>query len=83
MLVNRGADTLIMGSESMSSLEVIRAAKDAIREEDGRRTVNVVDCVEAGVMCLNALVGMGVPTSKKGVFRGEREGRRARGQNWL
>lgn len=82
-LVNRGADTLIMGSESMSSLELIRAAKDAIREEDGRRTVNVVDCVEAGVMCLNALVGMGVPTSKKGVFRGEREGRRARGQNWL
>lgn len=83
LLVNRGADTLIMGSESMSSLELIRAAKDAIREDDGRRTVNVVDCVEAGVMCLNALVGMGVPTSKKGVFRGEREGRRARGQNWL
>lgn len=83
LLVNRGADTLIMGSESMSSLELIRAAKDAIREEDGRRTVNVVDCVEAGVMCLNGLVGMGVPTSKKGVYRGEREGRRARGQNWL
>ena len=82
-LVNKGADTLIMGSESMSNFEVMRAAKDAIREEDGRRTVNVVDCVEAGVMCLNALVGMGVPTSKKGVFRGEREGRRARGQNWL
>lgn len=83
VLVSRGADTLIMGSESMSCLEVIRAAKDAIREEDGRRTVNVVDCVEAGVMCLNALVGMGVPTSKKGVYRGERDGRRARGQNWL
>ena len=82
-LVSKGADTLVMGSESMSSLEVIRAAKDAIREEDGRRTVNVVDCVEAGVMCLNALVGMGVPTSKKGVYRGERDGRRARGQNWL
>lgn len=82
-LVARGADTLIMGSESMSSIEVIRAAKDAIREEDGRRTINVVDCVEAGVMCLNALVGMGVPTSKKGVYRGERDGRRARGQNWL
>lgn len=83
VLVNKGADTLIMGSESMSSMEIIRAAKDAIREEDGRRTVNVVDCVEAGVMCLNALVGMGVPTSKKGVYRGERDGRRARGQNWL
>ncbi|KAK5080036.1 hypothetical protein LTR70_009046 [Exophiala xenobiotica] len=82
-LVSKGADTLVMGSESMSSLEVIRAAKDAIREEDGRRTINVVDCVEAGVMCLNALVGMGVPTSKKGVYRGERDGRRARGQNWL
>jgi len=82
-LVLKGADTLIMGSESMSSIEVIRAAKDAIREEDGRRTINVVDCVEAGVMCLNALVGMGVPTSKKGVYRGERDGRRARGQNWL
>lgn len=82
-LVAKGADTLIMGSESMSSIDVIRAAKDAIREEDGRRTVNVVDCVEAGVMCLNALVGMGVPTSKKGVYRGERDGRRARGQNWL
>lgn len=83
VLVSKGADTLIMGSESMSSVEVIRAAKDAIREEDGRRTINVVDCVEAGVMCLNALVGMGVPTSKKGVYRGERDGRRARGQNWL
>lgn len=83
ILVSKGADTLIMGSEAMSNIEVIRAAKDAIREEDGRRTVNVVDCVEAGVMCLNALVGMGVPTSKKGVYRGEREGRRARGQNWL
>ncbi|KAJ9649897.1 hypothetical protein H2198_010781 [Neophaeococcomyces mojaviensis] len=82
-LVQKGADTIIVGSESMCSLEVIRAAKDAIREEDGRRTVNVVDCVEAGVMCLNGLVGMGVPTSKKGVYKGEREGRRARGQNWL
>jgi len=82
-LVSKGADTLIMGSESMCSLDVIRAAKDAIREEDGRRTVNVVDCVEAGIMCLNGLVGMGVPTSKKGIYRGEREGRRARGQNWL
>ncbi|KAF7846401.1 hypothetical protein BT93_L4460 [Corymbia citriodora subsp. variegata] len=82
-LVAKGADTLIMGSESFSSNEVIRAAKDAVRDEDGRRTVNVVDCVEAGVMCLNALVGMGVPTSKKGLYRGEREGRRARGQTWL
>ena len=53
-------------------------AEDAIREEDGRRTVNVVDCVEAGIMYLNGLVGMGVPTSKKGIYRGEREGRKAR-----
>lgn len=83
LLVARGADTLIMGSESMSSEVAIRAAKDAIREDDGRRTVNVVDCVEAGVLTLNGLVGMGVPTSKKGIFRGEREGRRGRGQNWL
>lgn len=82
-LVARGADTLIMGSECFCSQEVVRIAKDAVRDEDGRRTVNVVDCVEAGVMCLNALVGMGVPTSKKGLYRGEREGRRTRGQTWL
>lgn len=82
-LVVKGADTLIMGSEAFSNPDVVRIAKDAIRDEDGRRTVNVVDCVEAGVMCLNALVGMGVPTSKKGMYKGEREGRRARGQTWL
>lgn len=82
-LVAKGADTIILGSEFLSSNEAIRVVKDAIRDEDGRRTVNVVDAVEAGIMMLNGLVGMGVPTSKKGLFRGEREARRGRGQTWL
>jgi Asp/Glu/hydantoin racemase len=84
-LVMKGADTILLGCAGMttSSGEIVRAAKDAVRDEDGRRTVNVVDGVEASVMVINALVGMGVPTSKKGVFRGEKEGRRTRGQNWL
>ena len=72
-LVAKGADTIILGSEFLSSNEAIRIIKDAIRDDDGRRTVNVVDAVEAGIMMLNGLVGMGVPTSKKGIFRGERD----------
>jgi len=80
-LAVKGADTILLGCAGMT--ELIRAAKDAVREEDGRRTINVIDGVEAGVLMMSALVGMGVPTSKKGVFRSERDGRRARGQNWL
>lgn len=82
-LVAKGADTIILGSEFLCSNEHIRVVKDAVREEDGRRTVNVIDPVEAGVMMLNGLIGMGVPTSKKGVYRSERDGRRVRGQGWL
>lgn len=80
-LAARGADTILLGCAGMT--EVIRAAKDGVREEDGRRTVNIIDGVEAGVQMMSALVGMGVPTSKRGMYKGEREGRRLRGQNWL
>ena len=81
VLVGRGADTILLGCAGMT--ELVRAAKDAVRDEDGRRTVNIVDGVEAGVQVMYALVALGVPTSKKGVYKGEREGRRNRGQNWL
>lgn len=80
-LVAKGADTILLGCAGMT--ELVRAAKDAVRDEDGRRTVNIVDGVEAGVQVMCALVALGVPTSKKGVYKGEREGRRNRGQNWL
>ncbi len=80
-LVMKGADTILLGCAGMT--DMIRAAKDAVRDEDGRRTVNVVDGVEAGVMMMNSLIGMGIPTSKKGVYKGEKEARRTRGQNWL
>ncbi len=81
ILVAKGADTILLGCAGMT--ELVRAAKDAVRDEDGRRTVNVVEGVEAGVQMMCALVGMGVPTSKKGLYKGERDGRRTRGQNWL
>jgi Asp/Glu/hydantoin racemase len=80
-LVMKGADTLLLGCAGMTDL--VRAAKDAVRDEDGRRTVNVIDSVEAGVMMMASLIGMGIPTSKKGMFKGEKEARRTRGQNWL
>lgn len=80
-LVMKGADTILLGCAGMT--DMIRAAKDAVRDEDGRRTVNVIDSVEAGVEMMNALIGMGIPTSKKGVYKGEKEARRTRGQNWL
>ncbi|RMZ79692.1 hypothetical protein DV738_g3272, partial [Chaetothyriales sp. CBS 135597] len=80
-LANKGADTILLGCAGMT--EMIRAAKDGVRDEDGRRTVNVIDGVEAAVQLMCALIGMGVPTSKKGMYKGEKEGRRERGQNWL
>ncbi|EXJ69945.1 uncharacterized protein A1O5_07018 [Cladophialophora psammophila CBS 110553] len=80
-LVIKGADTILLGCAGMT--DMVRAAKDAVRDEDGRRTVNVIDSVEAGVMMMNSLIGMGIPTSKKGMYKGEKEGRRTRGQNWL
>ena len=80
-LVMKGADTILLGCAGMTDLN--RAAKDAVRDEDGRRTVNVIDSVEAGLMVMNSLIGMGIPTSKKGMYKGEKEGRRTRGQNWL
>jgi Asp/Glu/hydantoin racemase len=80
-LAARGADTILLGCAGMT--EVIRAAKDGVREEDGRRTVNVIDGVEAAIQLMSGLVGMAVPTSKRGLYKGEREGRRMRGQNWL
>ncbi|KIX09074.1 uncharacterized protein Z518_00152 [Rhinocladiella mackenziei CBS 650.93] len=80
-LVMKGADTIVLGCAGMTDLT--RAAKDGVRDEDGRRTVNVIDPVEAGVMILASLIGMGIPTSKKGLFKGEKEVRRTRGQNWL
>ena len=81
VLVGKGADTILLGCAGMT--EMVRAAKDAVRDEDGRRTVNIIEGVEAGVCMMGLLVGMGVPTSKKGVYNGERDGRRGRGQNWL
>ena len=80
-LVGKGADTILLGCAGMT--ELVRAAKDAVRDEDGRRTVNIIEGVEAGVMMMGLLVGMGVPTSKKGMYKGEKDGRRGRGQNWL
>ena len=80
-LVKNGADVILLGCAGMTDLN--RAAKDAVREEDGRRLVNVVDGVEAGVMVLAGLVGMSVPTSKKGVYGSAREVRRRRGQSWF
>lgn len=80
-LVSNGADVILLGCAGMTELG--RAAKDAVREEDGRRLVNVVDGVEAGVMVLAGLVGMSVPTSKKGVYASAREARRRRGQGWF
>ena len=46
-LVMKGADTILLGCAGMA--DMIRAAKDAVRDEDGRRTVNVIDTVEAGL----------------------------------
>ncbi|KAJ9504226.1 hypothetical protein H2202_000282 [Exophiala xenobiotica] len=80
-LVAKGADTILLGCAGMTDL--VRAAKDGVRDEDGRRTVNVIDSVEAGLLMMTSLVGMGIPTSKKGVYKGEKEARRTRGQNWL
>ncbi|EXJ92278.1 hypothetical protein A1O3_00828 [Capronia epimyces CBS 606.96] len=80
-LVVKGADTILLGCAGMT--DMTRAVKDAVREEDGRRTVNVIDSVEAGVMMMAGLINMGIPTSKKGLYKGEKEGRRTRGQNWL
>ncbi|RVX67333.1 hypothetical protein B0A52_09114 [Exophiala mesophila] len=80
-LVVKGADTILLGCAGM--VDMTRAAKDAVRDEDGRRTVNVIDAVEAGLMMMTSLVSMGIPTSKKGLYKGEKEARRARGQNWL
>ncbi|ETN36800.1 uncharacterized protein HMPREF1541_09078 [Cyphellophora europaea CBS 101466] len=81
VLAAKGADTILLGCAGMT--DMVRAAKDGVREEDGTRKVNVVDGVEAGVQVLSALVGMAIPTSKKWIYKGERDGRRARGQNWL
>lgn len=80
-LVVKGADTILLGCAGM--VDMTRAAKDAVRDEDGRRTVNIIDGVEAGVVMMSSLVGMGIPTSKKGLYKGEKEARRTRGQNWL
>ncbi|KIW46025.1 uncharacterized protein PV06_01718 [Exophiala oligosperma] len=80
-LAAKGADTIVLGCAGMT--ELVRAAKDAVRDEDGRRTINVIDSVEAGLLMMTSLVGMGIPTSKKGMYKGEKEGRRTRGQNWL
>jgi Asp/Glu/hydantoin racemase len=81
VLAEKGADTILLGCAGMT--DMVRAAKDGVREEDGSRKVNVIDGVEAAVQLMSALVGLGIPTSKKFIYKGEREGRRARGQNWL
>lgn len=81
LLGAKGADTILLGCAGMT--EMVRAAKDGVREEDGTRKINVIDGVEAAVQMMAALVGMGIPTSKKWIYKGERDGRRARGQNWL
>lgn len=80
-LAVKGADTIVLGCAGM--VDMTRAAKDAVRDEDGRRTINVIDPVEAGLVMISSLVGMGIPTSKKGMYKGEKEARRTRGQNWL
>ena len=61
---------------------VVRAAKNAVRDEDGRRLVNVMEGVEAGVWALCGLAGMGCPTSKRGLFASVGDARKARGQEW-
>lgn len=80
-LAVKGADTIVLGCAGM--VDMTRAAKDAVRDEDGRRTINIIDPVEAGLVMMSSLVGMGIPTSKKGLYKGEKEARRTRGQNWL
>ena len=80
-LVLRSADVVILGCAGMTTDVATRAAKDAVRDGDGRRLVNVVDGVEAGIWVLSGLCGMGCPTSKKGIYGGD--ARRSRGQDWL
>ena len=82
VLVGKGADTILLGCAGMTEMvREVRRMRYGMRM--GGRTVNVIEGVEAGVMMMGLLVGMGVPTSKKGVYKGERDGRRERGQNWL
>ncbi|KAL4914484.1 carbon-nitrogen hydrolase [Aspergillus aurantiobrunneus] len=75
-LVDRGADTVVLGCAGMTKL------KEAVEEAVGN-DVQVVDGVVAGVQHLGGIVRMGGKTAKRGVYASARAGREAREQDYL
>lgn len=76
-LVDRGADTLILGCCGMSDM------RNAVESSVLERNVMVIDGVVAGVNLLCGLVRSGLKTSKRGLFTSSKDARVSRGQDYL
>ncbi|KXT17662.1 hypothetical protein AC579_9042 [Pseudocercospora musae] len=76
-LVEQGAEVLTLGCAGMTDM---RSAVEEVVAEEG---VQVVDGVVAGIQHLVGIVRMGGKTSKKGLYRSSKAGRKRRGQEYV
>lgn len=79
LVQEKGADCITLGCAGMTEMKI--RCEEAVGAKDA--TAQVIDGVGVGVQFLIALVREGHVTAKGGIFRSSKEGREARGQDWL
>lgn len=77
LVQEKGADCIALGCAGMTEMKI------RCEEEVGGNGAMVIDGVTIGVQFLISLVRDGYRTAKGGVFRSSKDGRTARGQDWL
>ncbi|PMD56473.1 uncharacterized protein K444DRAFT_536082 [Hyaloscypha bicolor E] len=79
LVQEKGADCIALGCAGMTEMKI--RCEETVGAKDA--TAQVIDGVGVGVQLLIGLVREGHVTAKGGVFRPARDGRKARGQDWI
>lgn len=79
LVQEKGADCIALGCAGMTEMKT--RCEDAVGTKDA--TAQVIDGVGVGIQILIGLVREGHVTAKGGMFRSSKDGRKARGQDWI
>ncbi|CZS99991.1 hypothetical protein WAI453_003424 [Rhynchosporium graminicola] len=79
LVEEKGADCIALGCAGMTEMKI--KCEEAVGTKEA--TAQVIDGVGVGIQILIGLVREGHVTAKGGIFRSSRQGRKARGQDWL
>lgn len=79
LVVEKGADCIALGCAGMTEMKL--KCEEVVGSKGA--TAQVIDGVGVGVQILIGLVREGHVTAKGGIYRSAKDGREARGQDWL